>query len=132
MAGIAHQFGSDLVVSPTGDLATLDGPAYTTQMLLRRLLTPRNGYIWEKGYGAGLPGWIGRTFDARAIKGDILGQMFQESGVARTPAPVINVTGNADGSFGVAVQYVYTQTGIPAPPLSFTVTASGATNITIG
>lgn len=128
---LAHQFGSDLVVGPTGDLATLDVPAVTVQRLLRRLLTNPGDYIWHPDYGAGLPRFVGQTINARVIEGVVRGQIFQESGVARVPEPTIRVTANVDGT--VSLQIQYTDAAVKKPSvLSFDVTAQGAANITTG
>lgn len=56
MPDLSHQWGSDLLIGPTGDLATASGTELGQQRVLRRLLTNASDYIWHLGYGAGLAG----------------------------------------------------------------------------
>jgi hypothetical protein len=86
-----HDFGGDLALGPTGDLATVTGTVLGQQRVLRRLLTNAGDYIWHLAYGAGLPAVIGTPVDAATIEGIVLGQIFLEAAVARSPAPVVEV-----------------------------------------
>ncbi len=61
------------------------------QRVLRLLLTNAGDYIWHRAYGAGLPAVIGTPVDAATIEGIVLGQIFLEAAVARSPAPVVEV-----------------------------------------
>ena len=58
MHDIAHQWGSDLLTSSVGDLASVSGPLLGQQRVLRRLLTNPGDYIWQLDYGAGLARFI--------------------------------------------------------------------------
>lgn len=91
MADISHTMGSDLTLSPSGDLASADGAVLTQQRVLRRLLTSLQGYVWHPTYGAGLPGFVGRVIRKARIKSVILRQMQMERGVGPTPSPTVTI-----------------------------------------
>ena len=105
MPDIWHQFGADLAVGATGDLAMAQGDVLGQQRVLRRLLTNPGDYIWAPDYGAGLARFVGGTVDAAQIQAVIRSQIFREAAVAQVPAPVIEV--QADGAGGVYVQLRY-------------------------
>jgi hypothetical protein len=114
MADLSHQWGSDLTVGPTGDLAVIDGSLLGQQRVLRRLLTNAGDYIWQLAYGAGLPQFIGEPVSAARIAAVVRGQIFQESVVARTPEPVIEVQLAPDGlptTVYVYIRYVDAPSG---------------------
>ena len=111
MPDIQHTFASDLAVGPTGDLALSSGAALGLERVLRRLLTNAGAYIWQLGYGAGLPQAIGRVANPDRIKAVIRAQMLQESAVARSPAPSVSVARNADGSVYAYIRYADADTG---------------------
>jgi hypothetical protein len=106
MADISHVFGSDLGLSSTGDLATVDTPTLGQQRVLRRLLTNSGDYIWQLPYGAGLAQFVGQPAIPDVITAVIRTQMALESAVSVTPEPTINVTVNPDSSVFVSIQYV--------------------------
>ncbi len=105
MADLSLQFGGDLSVSPSGDLALVDGPALTQQRVLRRLLTNTGDYIWQLGYGAGLGQFIGRPGASTAITGVARIQVLREAAVARTPAPFITTTVDPSGTATLTLRY---------------------------
>jgi len=111
MTDIWHQFGGDLAVGPTGDIAIASGPTATQQRLLRRLLTNTGDYIWQMAYGAGLGGLVGQPSAALRIHGIIRGQIFSEAAVARSPEPAIDVSGNQTGVVSVQIRYADADTG---------------------
>jgi hypothetical protein len=94
-----HVWESDLTTSATGDLAIVTGPTLGQQRVLRRLLTNPGDYIWHTAYGAGLAGFVGAPANAVQIKAAIRSQIFQETAVAQTPEPVINVQVSPAGAF---------------------------------
>lgn len=96
MSDIAHIFGSDLSISPNGDLAGASGSIFGQQRVIRRLLTNPGDYIWKLSYGAGLPTMIGSPANNATIKGLVQSQIFLESAVAQMPTPSITVA--ADGT----------------------------------
>ncbi len=119
---LSHDFGNDLALSPTGDLALADVPALTQQRVLRRLLTNAGDYIWQLGYGAGLPQFVGQPGNALQIRAVIRSQIFGEAAVANTPEPTIDVT--ATNASQVLVQLRYTDAAsAQTQVLSFSVDA---------
>ena len=111
MADLAHQFGSDLVLGPTGDLAVADGAALSQQRVLRRLLTNSGDYIWQLRYGAGLARFVGQPAAAARIGGVIRAQMRRETTVARTPEPLVDVQAGQTGEVYVTVRYAEATSG---------------------
>ena len=105
MPDLSHQFGFDLSVGPTGDLALSTDTVLGQQRVLRRLLTNAGDYIWQLTYGAGLPGFVGQTVSAASIRGVIRTQLATEAMVAKSPAPVIDVEPDGLGSVYVTVRY---------------------------
>jgi phage baseplate assembly protein W len=110
MFDLAHQFGSDLSVGPTGDVATVSGSTLGQQRVLRRLLTNAGDYIWQLGYGAGLAQFVGQPADAMRIRAVIRSQIFKETAVARTPEPTIDVASDGAGTVSVQVSYADAET----------------------
>ena len=110
MSDLLHQFGSDLSVGPTGDVATVSGSALGQQRVLRRLLTNSGDYIWHLGYGAGLAQFVGQPADAIRIRAVIRSQIFKETAVARTPEPTIDVVSDGVGTVSVQVGYADAET----------------------
>lgn len=106
MADISHQFGSDLLVGSTGDLALADGTELTQQRVLRRLLTNPGDYIWQLSYGAGLAQFVGLPVSALRLRGAIRTQMILEATVAQVPEPVVDLQSGATGDVYVTVSYV--------------------------
>ena len=105
---IGHQWGADLDLSQTGDLATVDGSTAVLQRILRRLLTNSGGYIWNLTYGAGLSGFVGQPLSPPKIAAIVRTQMLQETAVMTSPPPGISVfqpDGVGSGTFEVAIQY---------------------------
>ena len=115
-----HQWGSDLAVGPTGDIAVVSGTLLGQQRVLRRLLTNPGDYIWQLGYGAGLARFVGQPANALQIRAVVRSQIFRESAVARTPEPVIAVSVEDNGSVYVDVRYADADTG-QTQVLSFSV-----------
>jgi phage baseplate assembly protein W len=109
VADVSHQWGSDLVIGSTGDIATVAGPLLGQQRVLRRLLTNPGDYIWQLDYGAGLARFIGQPINPLQIRAVIRSQIFKEATVARQPEPLIDVQdapGGASGTVYVYVRYV--------------------------
>jgi hypothetical protein len=120
MVDLALQYGGDLSVGPTGDLALADGPVLTQQRVLRRLLTNPGDYIWQVSYGAGLGQFVGQPGAPAAIAGVTRAQLLQEAGVAPSPPPVVTSTVGNDGTVTTALVYTDAATG-QASTLSFSV-----------
>lgn len=131
MPELAHWFGNDLAWSATGDLAVVSEPISGEQRVLRRLLTGLGAYMWEPGYGAGLPGLVGSTATAASIQALVFSQIFLDPSVASSPSPTVSVTQNANGSFQCSISYVDAQTTNPVT-LSFPVGTLPAEQIPTG
>lgn len=112
MSDLNHYIGGDLGISPTGDLAIASDSLEGQQRVLRRLITNPGGYIWHMGYGAGLPGEIGKTIDVRRVQGIVRSNIFNEDIVARLPDPLIGVTPITGGA-SLRIQYTDTATNKP-------------------
>lgn len=120
MPDASHIYGGDLTVGPGGDLAVVDGTVLGQQRVLRRLLTNPGDSVWNPNYGAGLSRFVGQPASVARIRSVIRSQIFQESAVARSPEPAIDVQAGMDGSVTVQVRYADRLTGA-AQVLSFTV-----------
>lgn len=116
-----HYIGDDLVISNTGDLALASDSLVGQQRLLRRLLTAVRDYIWHPEYGAGLPGEIGKLYDAPRLTGLVRAQMYKEPIVSTDPGqpPAITFTEILNG---VHVRIRYTDSATrQVAALNFTV-----------
>ena len=122
MADISQIFDQDIEVSAVGDIATVDGTALGQQRVMRRLLTNPGDYIWQPGYGAGLPALVGQPVDPGRVEALVRSQIFLESSVATTPEPVISVQSFPDGSLYLDIRYVDSNTA-QTQSLSFSVSA---------
>src|SRR5258708_39308501 len=89
MSDAGHFFSGDLQLGATGDLLVASSVLESQQRILRRLLTNPNDYIWQPGYGAGLPGKIGMPLDEAELDTLIKSQMYLEESVVQNPAPQI-------------------------------------------
>lgn len=105
MADLVLQFGGDLAIGPTGDLAVVDGPALTQQRVLRRLLTNPGDYIWQLDYGAGLGQFVGQPGAPAAIAGVARTQLLREAGVAPSPPPVVTAVAASNGAVTASLSY---------------------------
>lgn len=84
----------DLSLQASGDFLLTEGAEATKQRLIRRLLTNPGTYIWHPTYGAGLGQFIGRLLSSTEfdeLKGIITSQIFEESAIAKTPPPEIDL-----------------------------------------
>ena len=111
MADLWHQFGSDLTVGATGDVAAVTGTIAGQQRVLRRLLTNPGDYIWQPGYGAGLGQFVGSPVSTTQIQAVVRSQIFKEAAVARSPEPIVQVTADAAGRVFVYIRYADAATG---------------------
>ena len=109
MPDIHHWYGDDLALSPSGDLAVVDGIDLGNQRIVRRLMTAVGGYLWHLDYGAGIPQRIGDTLDLAAIEALVASQIFLEASVSRTPPPKITVQPILGGVF-VSITYTLART----------------------
>lgn len=115
----AHWWGSDLILSPTGDLARASGVLRSQQRVLRRLLTNPGDYLCHIDYGGGLPKQIGLVNEPTRIKGIIVGQMRKEASVSQASALTINIVPTLNG-ISAGIHYVVEPQRSPSS-LSFSV-----------
>ncbi len=115
-----HYFGSDLVLSATGDLLTASNLDESRQRVLRRLLTNQQDYLWQPLYGAGLPGDIGQPLDQPTLTALIKSQMYLEADVSHDPEPLVVLTEIPNG-ISAQITYTSVETGLPVL-LNFDVT----------
>jgi phage baseplate assembly protein W len=118
-----HQWGTDLSIGPTGDLAVIDGSTLGQQRVLRRLMTNPGDYVWQLGYGAGLAQFVGQPANPSQIQAVIRSQIFKEAAVSRTPEPDISVQFDPTGGTGtiyLQIRYVDAPSG-QTQVLSFSV-----------
>ncbi len=111
MPDLNHAFGTDLALGPGGDLATVSGTDLTQQRVLRRLLTNPKDYIWQLDYGAGLGAYVGRPANAAQLQGVTQAQMQLEPTVAQSPAPVVSVVSQNNGTVTMTIRYADAVTG---------------------
>lgn len=113
IADVAHWWGNDLQVSATGDLGRATGVDRSKQRVLRRLMTPPNGYIMHPEYGAGLPSYIGENEDPDQIESVIAGNMMREASVDRSPRPTVDLRTFTNG-MSASISYVVAPEKVPA------------------
>ncbi|MEJ0016744.1 MAG: hypothetical protein WDN25_09270 [Acetobacteraceae bacterium] len=106
MADASHRWGSDLVISSSGDIGAIGGASLGQQRVLRRLLTNPGDYIWQLDYGAGLARFIGQPINPLQIAAVIRSQIFKEDAVARQPEPIIDVQVSPGGAAGTVYVYI--------------------------
>lgn len=107
MYDLQHDWGADLVIGSTGDLALAKASDVTTQRVFRRLLTNPGDYIWHLEYGGGLARYVGAPADISQIEAVILDQLEQEAAIATSPPPLVSakVTDAANGYLAVDISY---------------------------
>jgi len=92
MNDIFLEWGADLGVGSTGDLALVTGSDMTNQRVCRRLLTNAGDYLWQLDYGGGLAQFVGAPADPPDIESVVRTQLALEAAVSPSPAPQVNVT----------------------------------------
>ena len=115
MADAFLEWNGDFQISPTGGLLLANGDDFARQRIERRLFTAVQGYIFDLGYGAGLPQKIGAPATVSALTALVRSQIALESSVAVSPAPTVSVAADAQsqGLFYVTVNYFAAATGEP-------------------
>lgn len=114
---VGHFWGSDLVLSGSGDLSRVDTAERSRERVLRRLLTNPGDYTYHPEYGGGLPAKIGSKLNAAEIAAIVRRQMRLEASVSQDPQPQIVVT-EIVGGVSVSIRYAVLPDLTPAS-LSF-------------
>lgn len=104
-------WSTDFTLSPSGDLATVDGDEFLRQRITRRLMTEVFGYVWHKSYGAGLPQKIGSTYQPQQISAIVRAQMALEDKVVQDPPPTVIVRQDANNSSLQVIDITYKDAG---------------------
>lgn len=94
LSDINQTFGSDILTTPAGDLATVSGSSLGVQRIYRRLMTNPGTYIQNPNYGAGLPLKVGQALSTGLfdeVKSAVISNIFLEQRVAKTPPPDIKI-----------------------------------------
>ena len=103
MFDIFHEWGCDLSVGSSGDLALAIGSDAVSQRVVRRLLTNPGGYIWNLDYGGGLAQFIGSPAASSNVEAVVNAQLALESAIPQDIAPRVSVSVvNAADGFVVA------------------------------
>jgi hypothetical protein len=89
MYDIFHEWGSDLTIDSSGDLALSAGSDSVSQRIFRRLLTNPGDYLWNLDYGGGLGQFVGATTNPAAIEASVRTQLLLEASIPPTPAPQV-------------------------------------------
>lgn len=110
MSSLSHYCGADLALDSAGGLAIASDALDTRQRILRRLCTNEGGYIWNLGYGAGLPGRIGDPMQIDRVQGIVQSQMALESGVDQTQPVSVAVTAQGSGQYLCVISYTDART----------------------
>jgi hypothetical protein len=108
---LAHFYGGDLSLTPSGGLATVSGTKEGEQRVLRRILTLQGNDIWEGDYGGNVPALIGSAATPSAVEGELRVQMLAEAVVAQVPPPTVKVMPFGNGGQAVTIRYVDAATG---------------------
>lgn len=110
MSCLSHEWGSDLQVDKSGALRIASNHDGVRQRLLRRLMTPQTGYIWQPDYGAGLPQKIGQIITEAELYALIRSQCALEAGIDQTQPVTVTLTDNGNGGFSCLISYTDAQT----------------------
>lgn len=105
---VSHQWGSDLYLGPSGDLAVSTGTKYAQERALRRLMTSPLDDPWVPAYGAGLPGFVGQNIDTGRIAAVIRSQLLLEERIARDPEPAVEVSADELGTVYASIALTLT------------------------
>jgi hypothetical protein len=107
MYDLFHDWGGDLLVGTSGDLALATGSDVINQRIYRRLLTNPGDYLWNLDYGGGLAQFVGLPAKPTDIEAVILNQLLLETAIPATPVPQVTSTIDDATNGSVAANIVY-------------------------
>lgn len=125
MNDIYLDWGSDISLGPTGDLAVVSGSNAISQRICRRLLTNVGDYLWHLDYGASLGGFVGLPADPDRVEGVIRAQLRLETAVPSNPAPEVSVS-VADKANGIVTATITYADPASLAPVSVAVATTAA------
>ncbi|PPQ34331.1 hypothetical protein [Rhodopila globiformis] len=102
MNDLLLEWGGDLTVGSTGDLALAAGSDMTDRRVRRRLLTNGGDYIWHLDYGGGLGQFVGTPAKPADIESVVRAQLNLEAAVSSAPPPQVS-TRIADAANGIVI-----------------------------
>ena len=116
MTDIFLEWGMDISVGPTGDLALANGTDVINQRICRRLLTNAGDYLWQMNYGASLGQFVGAPAGAPSVEAVIRSQLLLETAVPTDPPPgiAVAIADPANGIFNATITYTDPGTSTPA------------------
>ncbi|CAH2606137.1 conserved protein of unknown function (plasmid) [Rhodovastum atsumiense] len=116
MPDLSLEWGADLTVGPTGDLALVDGANAVRQRIVRRLHTAAGDYLDQVTYGAGLGQRIGSPTTERTIAALVRAQMAAEAAVAASPEPSVSVAQSEADPTAFIITITYWLSDDPSAP----------------
>jgi hypothetical protein len=118
-----HKYGSDLSISPPGSYSVVTGSNWSSQRVIRRLLTCKGDDPFNPDYGGNLSAQIGLQVDLNTIEGIVRRQMAEESAVDSSQPISVSVLLDDTGAVYVSVEYIDADSGddvsfnVPLSPL---------------
>ncbi|OAG75981.1 tail protein [Acetobacter malorum] len=107
---LSHEWGGDLELSASGGLKIASGHEGIRQRLLRRLMTPLLGYLWQPDYGAGLPERVGSITTQEELYAIVRSQCALEVGIDQTQPVTVTLNDNGNGGYSCLIAYTDAQT----------------------
>lgn len=107
MNDIYLDWGGDLALSDSGDIAVVSGTTFINQRVCRRLLTNPGDYLWSRTYGGGLSMFIGTPLSPYNLKAVISSQLSLEAALPAIPPPQVatRIVNSANGVVVATVTY---------------------------
>jgi hypothetical protein len=114
MIALVCNWGGDIAIGPSGDIAVAPVESELQQRIIRRLLTNAGDYIWHNNYGAGLGTYVGEPYSPTIIEYIVSVQLQQEPLIVTLPPPSVLVSQSSEGAFSTSsVKIQYQIAGLP-------------------
>ena len=111
---LAHWYGNDILLAPSGSVAIVGAVDRVSQRILRVLLTGAQDYLWHPTYGIGAGKYVGAALSPAVLatlKAKFRGQILTDPDVGTSPLPSITFDTSQPTLLGVMIQYTYRPTG---------------------